>query len=228
MTCDQTPPSPIVKVTNLTLTRDDVRLLDNISATIATGRITMLLGHNGAGKTLLFNCLHGLIPHDSGDIQAPALERQKMVFQKPIILRRSAREHLRFVCPSLMEAEIRDWISRAGLTDRIDAPARALSGGEQQKLALVGALAANPDILFLDEPTAHLDFAATKFVEAMIVEAHANGTSIVMTSHNRSQLERLGQDILLLDSGKLIETAPAQRFFTSPQHDLAKQFLAHL
>ena len=228
MTCDQTPPSPIVKVTNLTLTRDDVRLLDNISATIAIGRITMLLGHNGAGKTLLLNCLHGLIPHDSGDIQAPALERQKMVFQKPIILRRSAREHLRFVCPSLMEAEIRDWISRAGLTDRIDAPARALSGGEQQKLALVGALAANPDILFLDEPTAHLDFAATKFVEAMIVEAHANGTSIVMTSHNRSQLERLGQDILLLDSGKLIETAPAQRFFTSPQHDLAKQFLAHL
>ena len=228
MTCDQIPPSPIVKVTNLTLTRDDVRLLDNISATIAIGRITMLLGHNGAGKTLLLNCLHGLIPHDSGDIQAPALERQKMVFQKPIILRRSAREHLRFVCPSLMEAEIRDWISRAGLTDRIDAPARALSGGEQQKLALVGALAANPDILFLDEPTAHLDFAATKFVEAMIVEAHANGTSIVMTSHNRSQLERLGQDILLLDSGKLIETAPAQRFFTSPQHDLAKQFLAHL
>lgn len=228
MTSDQSPFSSIVTVTDLTLTRDGVCLLDKINATIAAGRITMLLGHNGAGKTLLLNCLHGLIPHDSGNVQAPALERQKMVFQKPIILRRSAREHLRFLCPSLTELEIRDWISRAGLTDRIDAPARALSGGEQQKLALVGALAAKPDILFLDEPTAHLDFAATKFVESMIIEAHASGTSIVMTSHNRSQLERLGQDILLLDDGQLIEAAAARTFFTSPQHDLAKQFLAHL
>ena len=228
MTSDQSPSSSIVTVTDLTLTRDGVCLLDKINATIAAGRITMLLGHNGAGKTLLLNCLHGLIPHDSGSVQAPALERQKMVFQKPIILRRSAREHLRFLCPSLTELEIREWISRAGLTDRIDAPARALSGGEQQKLALVGALAAKPDILFLDEPTAHLDFAATKFVESMIIEAHASGTSIVMTSHNRSQLERLGQDILLLDDGQLIEAAAARTFFTSPQHDLAKQFLAHL
>lgn len=228
MTSD-TPKGPhVIKISNLSLTRDGTCLLDDICATILRGRITMLLGQNGAGKTLLLNCLHGLIAQDSGDILAPPLGRQKMVFQKPIIMRRSARDHLRFVCPHLTDTQIGDWIARAGLADRIDAPARALSGGEQQKLALVGALAADPDILFLDEPTAHLDFAATKFVETMIIEANAHGTSIVMTSHNRSQSERLGQDVLLLDGGKLIEAAPAERFFATPQHDLAKQYLAQL
>ena len=119
-------------------------------------------------------------------------------------------------------------MKRAGIDDRIDAPARALSGGEQQKLALVGALAARPDILFLDEPTAHLDFAATKFIEEMIHEAHDQGTTIVMTSHNRAQAERLGQDVLLLDAGTLVESGPANRFFSAPRHPLSKQYLEHL
>jgi tungstate transport system ATP-binding protein len=103
-----------------------------------------------------------------------------------------------------------------------------LSGGEQQKLALIGALAARPDILFLDEPTAHLDFAATKFVETMVRNAHEDGMTIVITSHNRTQAERLGEDVILLDSGRIVETAPASQFFTTPSHPLAKQYLAHL
>jgi len=228
MTSEHQHDDTIISVSGLSLSREGICLLNNISASIKRGRITLLLGHNGAGKTLFLNCLHGIIPHDSGNIEAPPLDRQKMVFQKPIIMRRSARHHLQFVCPELSNAETEDWIARAGLAERMDAPARAMSGGEQQKLALVGALAARPDILFLDEPTAHLDFAATKFVETMIAEAHAGGTTIVMTSHNRAQSERLGQDVLLLDGGKLIEAAPATKFFATPQHDLAKQYLAHL
>ena len=93
---------------------------------------------------------------------------------------------------------------------------------------MIGALATKPDILFLDEPTAHLDFAATKFVEDMIREAHAAGTTIVITTHNRSQAERLGQDVLFLDSGKLIEAAPAATFFKAPGHPLTQQYLEHL
>ena len=228
MTSDDASTGPILSARDLILSRDGVQLLKSVSLDIAKGSVTFLLGYNGAGKTLLLSCLHGLIEQDSGQISAPSRDRQKMVFQKPIIMRRTARRHFQFVCPGLPEDQLVDWMKRAGIDDRIDAPARALSGGEQQKLALVGALAARPDILFLDEPTAHLDFAATKFIEDMIREVHDQGTTIVMTSHNRAQAERLGQDVILLDGGTLIETGPADRFFTAPQHPLSKQYLEHL
>jgi tungstate transport system ATP-binding protein len=221
-------PDIIMTARGLTLRRDGVTLLQSVSTTIRRGSITLLLGQNGAGKTLLLNCLHGLISCDAGTISGPPLARQKMVFQKPIITRRTTGGHLRFLCPDLDNAAIHDWLHLAGLDSRAQAPARMLSGGEQQKLALIGALAARPDILFLDEPTAHLDFAATKFVETMVRNAHEDGMTIVMTSHNRTQAERLGEDAILLDSGRIVETAPASQFFTTPSHPLAKQYLAHL
>lgn len=221
-------PDTIMTARDLTLRRDGVTLLDSVSVTIRRGSITLLLGHNGAGKTLLLNCLHGLINCDAGTISGPPLAHQKMVFQKPIITRRTTGGHLRFLCPKLDNAALHDWLRRAEMDRRATAPARMLSGGEQQKLALIGALAARPDILFLDEPTAHLDFAATKFVETMVRQAHEDGMTIVMTSHNRAQAERLGEDVILLDSGRIVETAPGDQFFSAPSHPLAKQYLAHL
>ena len=221
-------PDSILTACDLTLRRDGVTLLNSVSATIRRGSITLLLGHNGAGKTLLLNCLHGLIECDAGTISGPPLPRQKMVFQKPIITRRTTGDHLRFLCPELDNIALHNWLRRAEIDRRATAPARMLSGGEQQKMALIGALAARPDILFLDEPTAHLDFAATKFVETMVRQAHEDGMTIVMTSHNRTQAERLGEDVILLDSGRIVETAPANRFFNAPSHPLAKQYLAHL
>ena len=228
MTSDSQRGETILAARDICLTRDGNRLLDSVSLDIRRGSVTFLLGYNGAGKTLLLSCIHGLLEIDSGAVDAPRRDRQKMVFQKPIIMRRTAAGHLRFVCPGQSETELADWMTRAGIQDRMNAPARALSGGEQQKLALIGALATKPDILFLDEPTAHLDFAATKFVEDMIREAHAAGTTIVMTTHNRSQAERLGQDVLFLDGGKLVEAAPAATFFKAPSHPLTRQYLEHL
>ena len=218
----------ILTISALTVSRNGNRLLDNVSATVARGSITLLMGHNGAGKTVLMNCLHGLMAYDSGKIDAPPRAQQKMVFQKPIMLRRSARQHLKFLCPLLVDAKIEALLARADLIHRADTPARALSGGEQQKLALIGALATHPDILFLDEPTAHLDFEATKSIESMIREAHDGGTSILMTSHNRAQAERLAQHVLLLDKGMLVESTPAQQFFSAPSHPLARHYLDHV
>ena len=228
MTSDQQTSEMILSARDICLSRDGNRLLDSISLDIRRGSITFLLGYNGAGKTLLLSCLHGLLELESGTVNAPPRDRQKMVFQKPIIMRRTAAEHLRFVCPGVAEAELADWMKRAGIQDRMSVPARVLSGGEQQKLALIGVLATKPEILFLDEPTAHLDFAATKFVEDMIREAHAAGTTIVMTTHNRSQAERLGQDVLFLDGGRLVEAAPAATFFKAPGHALTRHYLEHL
>lgn len=228
MMSERPSPDIIMTARNLSLQRDGIPLLKSVSALIRRGSITLLLGHNGAGKTLLLNCLHGLIACDRGTISGPPLASQKMVFQKPIITRRTTAGHLRFLCPNLEDDALQDWLRLAEMDKRIDAPARMLSGGEQQKLALIGALAARPEILFLDEPTAHLDFAATKFVETMVRQAHQDGMTIVMTSHNRAQAERLGEDVLLLDNGTVVETAPVARFFNAPSHPLARQYLAHL
>ena len=228
MTSDRQTSEMILSARDLCLSRDGNRLLDSLSVDIRRGSITFLLGYNGAGKTLLLSCLHGLLELESGSVNAPPRNRQKMVFQKPIIMRRTAAGHLRFVCPGVAETELADWMKRAGIQERTSAPARALSGGEQQKLALIGALGAAPDSLFLAEPTAQLECAATKFVEDMIREAHAAGTTIVMTTHNRSQAERLGQDVLFLDGGRLVEAAPAATFFKAPGHALTRQYLEHL
>ena len=161
-------------------------LLNDISLSIASSTITMVLGHNGAGKTLLLSALHGLITPKHGSVNGPSRNRQKMVFQKPILLRRSARDYFEFLCSGLDDSTVQDWFQKAQLGPRMNTPARQLSGGESQKLALIGALASQPDLLFLDEPTAHLDFESIAFIEAQIIAAHKSGTTIVMTSHNRA------------------------------------------
>ena len=187
----------------------------------------MVLGHNGAGKTLLLSALHGLIMPQRGTVTGPARQKQKMVFQKPVLLRRSARDYFEFLCPGLDDNTVQNWFQKAQLGPRMTTPARQLSGGESQKLALIGALASQPDLLFLDEPTAHLDFGSISFIESQITAARKSGTTIVMTSHNRVQAERLAEHVIFMENGKIVETASAKTFFSSPQTKAAKTYLKH-
>ena len=181
--------------------REEHYLLKDISLEIKPATITLILGHNGAGKTLLMQVLHGLTLPDEGVIDSPPASRQRMVFQKPIMLRRTALQYFNFVCPGLSIPDQHHWFDSAQLTSRMDAPARRLSGGEQQKLALIGALAAQPEILFLDEPAASLDVEATMLSESLISEACDAGTTIIMTSHNRAQAARLADQVIFMDQG---------------------------
>jgi tungstate transport system ATP-binding protein len=217
----------IVTAQDVRFTADHQLLLNDISVRIIRGNITMVLGHNGAGKTLLLSALHGLITPQHGTISGPSRQKQKMVFQKPILLRRSARDYFEFLCPGLDDSKMQNWFQKAQLSPRMNTPARQLSGGESQKLALIGALASQPDLLFLDEPTAHLDFESIRFIEAQIIAARKSGTSIVMTSHNRTQAERLAEHVIFMENGKIVEMAPAKTFFSSPQTKAAKTYLQH-
>ena len=217
----------IVIASKINFIADGKPLLDDISLSIASSTITMVLGHNGAGKTLLLSALHGLITPQHGSISGPSRNRQKMVFQKPILLRRSARDYFEFLCSGLDDSTVRDWFQKAQLGPRMNTPARQLSGGESQKLALIGALASQPDLLFLDEPTAHLDFESIAFIEAQITTARKSGTTIVMTSHNRTQAERLAENVIFMENGKIVEMASAKTFFSSPQTKAAKTYLKH-
>jgi len=217
----------IVTAQDVRFTADQQPLLNDISVRIIRGNITMVLGHNGAGKTLLLSALHGLITPQHGTITGPSRQKQKMVFQKPVLLRRSARDYFEFLCPGLDDSTMQNWFQKAQLGPRMNTPARQLSGGESQKLALIGALASQPDLLFLDEPTAHLDFESIGFIEAQIIAARKFGTSIVMTSHNRTQAERLAEHVIFMENGKIVEMAPAKTFFSSPQTKAAKTYLKH-
>lgn len=215
----------ILTARQLCFSRGGQQLIKQASLTIPAGRITLLVGHNGSGKSLLMQLLHGLAKADSGQLSAPLATEQKMVFQKPILLRRTARQHFDFLAPQLSRKEADLWLAKAGLADRQKIPARQLSGGEAQKLALIGALATRPRLLFLDEPTASLDYESTRFVEESLIEARQQGMGILMVSHNRTQIKRLADYVLFLAAGQIMETATADEFFAQPQSQMAQDWL---
>lgn len=210
---------------NLSVTLAGKSLLRDISCQIKAGQLAMVIGQNGAGKSIFLQALHGLVPLSAGHVEAPPLMDAKLVFQKPILLRRSTSAVFDFIAPNI-PTDIRDiWLERAGLNAHLNHPARLLSGGQAQKLMLVAMLATQPKLLFLDEPTAHLDYESTDFVEDMLKEARSQGITIIMSSHNRAQVARLADQVLFLDDGVLVEDQPAASFFDTPQHAVAQRWL---
>lgn len=218
---------------------DGLALLDDVSLQIAEGGITMILGPNGAGKSILMRILHGLVRPDSGRVlwrgepaNGTIQRRQAMVFQKPVLLRRSVAANLDHalkaadVSRTERPRRIKDALTEAGIAHLADRPARVLSGGEQQRLAVARALSLRPDVLFLDEPTASLDPASTAAIEALILAADRRGCKIVMVSHDMHQVRRLADDILFMDRGRLAEHSAAQPFFETPASAAARDFLA--
>jgi tungstate transport system ATP-binding protein len=201
-------------------------IIDRVSMEITEGPRTIILGPNGAGKSVLMRLCHGLLAPTSGSIEwrgtVNRRRRQAMVFQRPVMLRRSALANvvygLKLAGVTSRERELRaqDVLEAVGLREAARRPARVMSGGEQQKLALARAWALGPEVLFLDEPTANLDPGATREVETLIGQIRAGGTKIVMTTHNLGQAKRLGDEILFLSQGRLVERAPVDRFFTKP------------
>jgi tungstate transport system ATP-binding protein len=210
-------------------------IIDGISAELAAGPRTVILGPNGAGKSILMRLCHGLLALTAGSISwrgaASGRERQAMVFQRPIMLRRSALANLVYglklagVSARERELRARDVLEAVGLEKLADRPARVLSGGEQQRLALARAWALGPEVLFLDEPTANLDPGSTREVESIIGQIRASGTKIVMTTHNLGQARRLGDEILFLSQGRLVERSPVETFFKQPASAEAAAFI---
>lgn len=210
-------------------------LIDHVSAEIGAGPRTVILGPNGAGKSVLMRLCHGLLAPTSGSIvwrgTGNQRRRQAMVFQRPVMLRRSALANvvygLRLAGVSSRERDLRagDVLEAVGLASVAGRPARTLSGGEQQKLAMARAWALGPEVLFLDEPTANLDPGATREVETIIGQIRASGTKIVMTTHNLGQAKRLGDEILFLSGGRLVERTPVDQFFIKPASAEADGFI---
>ena len=210
--------------------------LDEVELALDGTRRAVVLGANGAGKSVLLRTLHGLIPPTSGAIlwagSTLRPRSQAMVFQRPVMLRRTALANIEYAlavngfAPRERAARAAESIERVGLAHVASRPARVLSGGEQQRLALARAWALRPRVLFLDEPTASLDPSAASEVERVIGEIHAAGTAIVATTHNLGFARRIADQILFLHEGRLTEQTPADRFFDAPASAEAAQFLS--
>ena len=213
------------------------RLLDNISFRTEAGPRTVVLGPNGAGEEFAAAPLswppttlrrHYYLGWGSA---RNARRCQAMVFQRPVLLRRSTAANITYVLRlqgiprRQRRGMLLETLEQAGLLSLATRPARVLSGGEQQRLALARAWALKPQVLFLDEPTASLDPAATQAVEALLDHIHHSGTKVIMTTHDLGQARRLADEVLCLHHGRLVEYAPAPTFFSNPQSKEAAAFL---
>jgi tungstate transport system ATP-binding protein len=213
------------------------RLIKDLTCTLSAGPRTVVIGPNGAGKSLFLRLCHGLLAPSAGTVawrgdgNGDPARRQAMVFQRPVMLRRSAAANidyalsLRGIPRAQRRAQVEDALGKAGLGRLARQPARLLSFGEQQKLALARAWALRPQVLFLDEPTASLDPSATHAIEEVIAAIHAAGTKIVMTTHDLGQARRIADEVLFLHRGRLLEKAVAADFFAAPANDLAQAFI---
>ena len=150
-----------------------------------------------------------------------------MVFQRPVMLRRSALANVVYALKlaGQPQSSALEALREVGLEHVAQRPARVLSGGEQQRLALARAWALHPEVLFLDEPTASLDPAATREIETIIKAFDAAGTKIVMATHNLGQAKRLADEVIYLHQGRVVERAPSEKFFSQPATAEAAAFI---
>jgi tungstate transport system ATP-binding protein len=206
-----------------------LHVIQPLTLELDAGPSTIILGANGAGKSVLMRLMHGLLQPSSGRVVWSGQGRQAMVFQRPVMLRRSALANVVYALELAGVAEAsraaREALKEVGLAHLADRPARVLSGGEQQRLALARAWALHPEALFLDEPTANLDPHATREIETLIRAFDAAGTKIIMSTHTLAPARRLGDEVLFIHQGRLVERAPVDRFFQQPASPEAAAFI---
>jgi tungstate transport system ATP-binding protein len=196
-----------------------VHALSNVNLRVTEGDRLALIGANGSGKSTLLKVLHGLAAPARGSVLRDSAKRQAMVFQRPHMLRTSALNNvalglwIRGERWRLAQERALAALSRVGLAEVALRSARALSSGQQQRLALARAWSLEPDVLYLDEPTSSLDPHGKREVEALMGEfAHA-GMTLVFASHNLGQVKRLANRVVYLEHGRVLADLPVHDFF---------------
>jgi tungstate transport system ATP-binding protein len=224
-----------ININGLCVAAQNRLLLTDLTCRIGAEGITVIMGPNGAGKSLFLKCLHGLIPPQSGCIKFAGhpldqtiIKRQSFVFQSPTVLRRTVYQNLAFIArlrPEINADETNRVLAQMRLDHLTEQPARLLSGGEKQRLAMARALLTTPDLLLMDEATANLDPASVQIIEASLQTAADKGLKIIIVTHDIGQARRLAHDILFLNLGQLTEHTPAEPFFAAPRSAAASAYL---
>lgn len=227
---DRCASRPLVHFDDVRVVRGGQAIIEGLTLDFRPGRPTMLIGPNGSGKSTLLRMAMGLLAPDGGRVTMAHGCEASIVFQRPVMLRRSVAANINFARTTagfaIDTAVVEKLLEIVGLAGFGQRPARRLSGGEQQRLAIARALAREPDLLLLDEPTASLDPAATKIIEDIIARVADRGVKVVMATHDLGQARRLAGDVVLLVRGRVAEHAPGETFFQSPATEAARHFLA--
>ena len=225
--------APLVTLRDASVMFGRVPAVRAASLSVRAGDVVAVVGANGSGKTTLLRLLHGMVAHSGSREVFDSAAIQAMVFQRPFLLRLSVWNNLRvalWLADRRMSAPQRgeraeQALRRVGLAALRDRPARSLSGGEQQRLALARGWAIRPEILILDEPTANLDPSAKKEVEAVLAGFAADGMTLVFSTHNLGQAKRLATRVVYMDEGRVDTDLPCAEFFHAAVTGRADLFL---
>lgn len=221
-----------VSVVALRKTYDGVTALDGISFEVAKGEVFGLLGPNGAGKTTTLECLEGLRRPDSGSMAIFGEEIDHAAPEVPQLVgvqlqtsglppTMTCREAMRFFCAYHRVRPAFDLLERLGLGDRLDVQYEDLSTGLKRRLALALAVAHEPPVLVLDEPTAGLDVVSRTELHRMIAEMSAQGTTVLLATHDMAEAEGLADRVAILLRGRIV-AAGSPRELTSTAEGLTK------
>ena len=218
---------------NISVRGEKAVVIERISCNFSVSGISIIMGPNGAGKSTLLKTIAGLVSAATGYVQLhPEIAgRSAMVFQRPVLLRRSVRANLNHalriagVGMKIRRQRVDELLDISGLTGLSRRAARSLSGGEQQRLQMSRALAFEPRLLLMDEPTASLDPKSTFAIESLIRAASDSGVKTIIVTHDIGQARRLAHEVLFLSEGKLIEQGPASELLKGPKTPEALAFL---
>jgi len=230
------PPLVPIEAKNVSLRLQGRHLLEGLNCKISSAGITTILGPNGAGKSLFMRCIHGLEKRYTGTIEFAGVatdtsirEQQSLVFQTPTLLRRTVAANLLFVSRHRGfrgDKHIFEYLARLRLEHLHKTPARLLSGGEKQRLAVARALITEPQLLLLDEATSNLDPASNELIESVLRDAQRNGSKIIMITHDLGQARRLADDVIFMNQGRICEHRSANAFFKKPNSIEAAAYIA--
>ena len=219
------------------VSRNGKRLLGPLDFTLGSQGVSAILGHNGAGKSLFLQVCHGQFATSEGEVlwnglpAASTRNCRSFMFQNTPLMRRSVAANVEFplIAQGIAKPErvvrVREALEKARLAHRFATPAASLSGGEKQRMALARALVTRPQVIMLDEPSASLDPASTKELEANIKEIAASGVKVLIATHDLMQARRLADDVLVFGDGTLLEQNDAKDFFEQSHSGAVADFL---
>ncbi|MED3993468.1 amino acid ABC transporter ATP-binding protein [Peribacillus frigoritolerans] len=236
----------MIRIRNLNKSYGNLHVLKDIDMKVLDSDVVCLIGPSGSGKSTLLRCLNYLEKKDSGQILIEGTEinpgthdinkiREKvgMVFQHFYLFPHmtvlenviEAPTHVKKVPKAQAIEEAKTLLAKVGLSDKADVYPSKLSGGQKQRVAIARALAMKPDILLFDEPTSALDPELVGEVLATMKELALEGMTMVVVTHEMSFAREVGDWIVFMHNGRVVESGPPKEFFTNPKEERTKEFL---
>jgi polar amino acid transport system ATP-binding protein len=236
----------MIRLQNIHKRFGNIEVLKGIDGEIQQGEVVCLIGASGSGKSTLLRCINGLESYESGlitvdgvtvDRKSPTIRDIRtsvtMVFQRfNLFPHRTALEnvtegpiHVKGESRKAAEEHGRALLERMGLAAKADSYPAALSGGQQQRVAIARSLAMRPKAILFDEPTSALDPELVGEVLAAMRDLADEGMTMLVVTHEMAFAREVGDRVLFMDGGLIVEEGPASRVLTDPQHERTRDFL---